>query len=183
MNNKPVKKQLKNLKFNLLSPEEIKKLAVAKIVTPELYDVDGYPVDGGLMALRLGAIDPGVRCRTCGGRLKECLGHPGVIELARPVLHIKYLQIIDLVLRSTCEACGDVLLDEKDIAASSGSACTTGSLEPSHVMRAMGLPYVLAHSSIRFSLSIYNTEKEIDTVIEVMPGIVDQLRKLSPYVK
>tara|TARA_Y100000034_G_scaffold77147_1_gene92684 strand:+ start:4132 stop:7584 length:3453 start_codon:yes stop_codon:yes gene_type:complete len=112
---KPIKKQLKSLKFNLLSPEEIKKLAVAKIVTPELYDVDGYPVDGGLMDLRLGAIDPGVRCRTCGGRLKECLGHPGVIELARPVLHIKYLQIIDLVLRSTCEACGKVLLDEKDL--------------------------------------------------------------------
>jgi cysteine desulfurase len=76
-----------------------------------------------------------------------------------------------------------LLLDEKEIAASSGSACTTGSLEPSHVMRAMGLPYVLAHSSIRFSLSVYNTEKEIDTVINVMPGIVDHLRKLSPYVK
>ena len=111
----PVKKQLKSLKFSLISPEEIKKLAVAKIVTPELYDVDGYPVDGGLMDLRLGAIDPGVRCRTCGGRLKECLGHPGVIELARPVLHVKYLQIIDLVLRGTCEACGKVLLSEKDL--------------------------------------------------------------------
>ncbi|MAH47815.1 hypothetical protein CMI37_18480 [Candidatus Pacearchaeota archaeon] len=113
--NRPIKKQLKALKFNLFSPEEIKKLAVAKIVTPELYDVDGYPVDGGLMDLRLGAIDPGVRCRTCGGRLKECLGHPGVIEMARPVLHIKYLQIIDIVLRSTCEACGKVLLEEKDM--------------------------------------------------------------------
>ena len=66
------------------------------------------------MDLRLGAIDPGVRCRTCGGRLKECLGHPGIIELARPILHIKYLKIIDIVLRSTCEACGKVLLDEKD---------------------------------------------------------------------
>ena len=112
---KPVRKQLNALKFSLLSPEQIKKLGVAKIVTPELYDVDGYPVDGGLMDLRLGAIDPGVRCRTCGGRLKECLGHPGIIELARPVLHIKYLQIVDLVLRSTCEACGKVLLEEKDL--------------------------------------------------------------------
>jgi DNA-directed RNA polymerase subunit A' len=113
---KPVKKQLKGMRFSLLSPEEIKKLSVAKIVTPELYDVDGYPVDGGLMDLRLGAIDPGVRCRTCGGRLKECLGHPGMIEMARPVIHIKYIQIIDLVLRSTCEACGKVLLsEEKDL--------------------------------------------------------------------
>jgi len=116
MNNQPVKKQISGLRFHLLSPEQIKKLAVAKIVTPELYDIDGYPVDGGLMDLRLGAIDPGVRCRTCGGRLKECLGHPGMIELARPTIHIKYLPIIDLVLRSTCEACGKVLIKEdKDL--------------------------------------------------------------------
>ena len=114
--NRPVKKKISGMSFHLLSPEQIKKLSVAKIVTPELYDVDGYPVDGGLMDLRLGAIDPGVRCRTCGGRLKECLGHPGIIELARPVVHIKYLPIIDLVLRSTCEACGKVLIkDEKDL--------------------------------------------------------------------
>ena len=93
----PVRKQIKEMTFCLLSPEKIKKLSVAKIVTPELYDVDGYPVDGGLMDLRLGAIDPGVRCRTCGGRLKECLGHPGLIELARPLIHIKYLPIIYLV--------------------------------------------------------------------------------------
>jgi len=108
----PIKKQVNELIFSLFSPEEIKKISVAKIVTPELYDVDGYPVDGGLMDLRMGAIDPGVRCRTCGGRLKECLGHPGMIELARPVLHIKYIQIIEQILRSTCEACGRILLDE-----------------------------------------------------------------------
>jgi DNA-directed RNA polymerase subunit A' len=112
----PIKKQISGMSFQLLSPEQIKKLSVAKIVTPELYDIDGYPVDGGLMDLRLGAVDPGVRCRTCGGRLKECLGHPGIIELARPVVHIKYLPIIDLVLRSTCEACGKVLIKEdKDL--------------------------------------------------------------------
>ena len=112
--NKPIKKQIGAIKFGLVSPEQIKKLAVAKVVTPELYDVDGYPVDGGLMDLRLGAIDPGVRCRTCGGRLKECLGHPGMIELARPLLHIKYLPLVHLVLRSTCEACGRVLLTEEE---------------------------------------------------------------------
>jgi cysteine desulfurase len=76
-----------------------------------------------------------------------------------------------------------LLLDEKNIAASSGSACTTGSLQPSHVMMAMGLPYTLAHSSIRFSFSRYNTEQDVDAVIEVMPGIIDNLRALSPYVK
>jgi DNA-directed RNA polymerase subunit A' len=109
-----VKKQIKALRFSLLSPERIKKISCAKIVTPELYDIDGFPVDGGIMDLRLGAIDPGVRCRTCGGRLKECLGHPGSIELARPVLHIKYIPLVELFLRSFCQNCGKLLLsDEK----------------------------------------------------------------------
>ncbi len=74
-----------------------------------------------------------------------------------------------------------MLLNKQGIAASSGSACTSGSLEPSHVMRAMGIPYTAAHGSIRFSLSRYTTAHEIDRVIQVMPGIVAQLRKLSPY--
>lgn len=76
-----------------------------------------------------------------------------------------------------------LLLDEKGIAASSGSACTSGSLEPSHVMKAMGIPYVFAHSSTRFSLSVYNTQQEIDATISAMPGIVKRLRELSPFVK
>ncbi|MGR9108409.1 MAG: aminotransferase class V-fold PLP-dependent enzyme, partial [Gammaproteobacteria bacterium] len=74
-----------------------------------------------------------------------------------------------------------MLLNKKGIAASSGSACTSGSLEPSHVMRAMDIPYTAAHGSIRFSLSRYNTMQEIERVIEVMPEIIAQLRKLSPY--
>ncbi len=72
-------------------------------------------------------------------------------------------------------------LNEYGICASSGSACTSGSLEPSHVMRAMGIPYTAVHGSIRFSLSRYNTDKDIDRVLEVMPGIVKDLRELSPY--
>lgn len=116
MNIKPVKKMLNELNFALLSPEQIKKISCAKIVTPELYDIDGYPVDGGLMDLRLGAIDPGVRCRTCGGRLKECLGHPGRIELARPIMHLKYIPIIETALRCFCHECGKLLLNEKELA-------------------------------------------------------------------
>ncbi len=72
-------------------------------------------------------------------------------------------------------------LNEYDICASSGSACTSGSLEPSHVLRAMGVPYTAVHGSIRFSLSRFNTEEEIDRVLEVMPGIVKELRQLSPF--
>jgi cysteine desulfurase len=75
-----------------------------------------------------------------------------------------------------------LLLNQQGIAASSGSACTSGSLEPSHVMRAMGIPYTAAHGTIRFSLSRYNTEEEVDRVIAAVPPIIAQAdRKLSPY--
>jgi cysteine desulfurase len=74
-----------------------------------------------------------------------------------------------------------LLLNQQGIAASSGSACTSGSLEPSHVMRAMGIPYTAAHGTIRFSLSRYNTEEEVDRVIAVVPPVIAKLRKLSPY--
>lgn len=76
-----------------------------------------------------------------------------------------------------------LLLDEFKICASSGSACTSGSLQPSHVLRAMGVPFTMAHGSIRFSLSIYNTDEEIDLVIEKVPPIIETLRSMSPYWK
>ncbi len=72
-------------------------------------------------------------------------------------------------------------LDEYGICASSGSACTSGSLEPSHVLHAMGVPFTALHGSIRFSLSRYNTEPEIDKVIGTLPLIIKELRMLSPY--
>lgn len=74
-----------------------------------------------------------------------------------------------------------LMLNELGICASSGSACTSGSLQPSHVLRAMGVPFTFAHGSIRLSLSVYNTEQEIDFVIEKFPIIIERLRGLSPY--
>jgi len=74
-------------------------------------------------------------------------------------------------------------LSDAGIAASSGSACTSGSLEPSHVIRAMGVPFMAAHGSIRFSLSRYNTEQDIDYVLEKLPPIIRKLRALSPFGK
>src|SRR3989339_1191305 len=112
---KPISKKIGMIRFALFSPEQIKKISTAKIVTPELYDIDGYPVDGGLMDLRLGAVDPGVRCRTCGGRLKECLGHPGRIDLARSVIHLKYVPLIEMGLRCFCHKCGKLLLADKNL--------------------------------------------------------------------
>lgn len=73
------------------------------------------------------------------------------------------------------------MLDRESICASSGSACTSGSLDPSHVLTAMGLPYTILHGSIRFSLSRFNTPEEIQYVLAVMPGIVEKLRALSPF--
>lgn len=74
-----------------------------------------------------------------------------------------------------------MLLDMFGICASSGSACTTGSLEPSHVLRAMGIPYTAAHGAIRFSLSRYNTMDEVDFVLEKLPPVIARLRDISPY--
>ncbi|KKK64201.1 hypothetical protein LCGC14_2986620, partial [marine sediment metagenome] len=79
---------------------------------------------------------------------------------------------------------GEALLlamDKYNIAASTGSACASGSLQPSHVLRAMGVPFTSIHGSVRFSLSIYNTEEEIDYVLQVLPEIVEKLRRLSPF--
>ena len=72
-------------------------------------------------------------------------------------------------------------LSSHGICASSGSACTSGSLEPSHVLRAMHVPFTAIHGSVRFSLSRYNTADEVDRVVEVFPTIVENLRRLSPY--
>lgn len=76
-----------------------------------------------------------------------------------------------------------LMMDEFGICASSGSACTSGSLQPSHVLRAMGIPFTMAHGSIRFSLSVYNTGEEVDFVLEKLPPIIETLRGMSPYWK
>jgi len=108
-------KKIEAIIFGVFSPKLIKKVAAAKIVNYELYDKEGYPVDGGLMDVRLGVIDPGLRCKTCGGKLKRCIGHFGYLELARPIVHVKYVSTILDFLRATCRECGRVLADEEKI--------------------------------------------------------------------
>ena len=109
-------KKVKSIVFGIFSPKIVKQMASAKIVTPELYDKEGYPVDGGLMDIRLGVIDPGLKCRTCGSKLKECVGHFGYIELARPIIHIKFVPILFNILRCTCRECSRVLIPKNKIA-------------------------------------------------------------------
>ncbi len=110
-----INRQVRSIVFGMFSPKMIKKMASAKIVTPELYDKEGYPVDGGLMDTRLGVIDPGLRCKTCSSKLKECIGHFGYIELARPIIHVKFVNIILTLLRSICRDCSRILIPRNKI--------------------------------------------------------------------
>ncbi len=101
--------------FGLLSPEEIRKLSAARIITADTYDEDGLPISSGLMDQKLGTIEPGQRCATCGNRVGECPGHFGHIELARPVLHVGFARKILKILRAVCRKCSRVLLTEDQI--------------------------------------------------------------------
>ncbi|MFI5412779.1 MAG: DNA-directed RNA polymerase subunit A', partial [Candidatus Micrarchaeales archaeon] len=107
-----------HIRFTTISPEMIKRMSVAKLIVPDTYNEDGYPIDGGLVDQRLGVIDPGLKCKTCGGRAKTCPGHFGHIELVRPVVHPEFAKTIYLLLQSTCFQCKRLLLTEtavKDI--------------------------------------------------------------------
>jgi DNA-directed RNA polymerase subunit A' len=104
-------KRIKGLQFAFLSPDEIRRMSGVKIITADTYDDDGYPIEMGLMDLHLGVIEPNLRCRTCGGRVNECPGHFGIIELAMPVIHVGYAKEIKRLLQSTCRACGRMLPD------------------------------------------------------------------------
>ncbi|MEM2909306.1 MAG: DNA-directed RNA polymerase subunit A' [Candidatus Bilamarchaeaceae archaeon] len=105
---------LDKIRFSIFSPEIVRKMSAAKIVIPDTYDDDGYPIDGGLVDTRLGVVDPGLRCKTCGGRVKECPGHFGHIELVRPVIHVEFVKHIYHVLKSTCPNCHK-LISEKPL--------------------------------------------------------------------
>ncbi|MBR9679122.1 MAG: DNA-directed RNA polymerase subunit A' [Nanoarchaeota archaeon] len=105
--------KVNSITFKIMSPELVRTHAVVNIINPELYDVDGYPIEGGLMDPRMGVIDPGIRCRTCGGKVKECTGHFGTIELARPVIHYEFNEMIYNILRGTCQCCGRLMVDDE----------------------------------------------------------------------
>ncbi len=109
-------KRIGRIKFGLLAPKEIRRMSVVKVITADTYDDDGFPIDMGLMDQRLGVIDPGLRCKTCGNRPGACPGHMGHIELAAPVVHVGYTKLIKKILLSICkgENCGRVKLTEKE---------------------------------------------------------------------
>ena len=106
--------RIKSIGFRMLSPEMIKKMARVRIVNSELYDADGYPIEGGVMDPRLGVIDPGLYCRTCNSGIGDCLGHFGYLELARPIIHVLYVKHVYEMLKIICQKCS-ALMAETDI--------------------------------------------------------------------
>ena len=105
-------KEISSIRFGLMNPEEYRDMSATKVITADTYDDDGFPIDMGLMDPRLGVIDPGLECKTCGKHSGQCNGHFGHIELAAPVIHVGFTKLIRRLLRGTCRNCSRLLLDE-----------------------------------------------------------------------
>ena len=103
--------KIKGLTFSVISPEMVKNMATVRIVSSDLYDADGYPIEGGVMDPRMGVVDPGLACRTCGGNLDDCNGHFGYLELARPIIHVLYTKQIATLLKIVCRSLFEFELD------------------------------------------------------------------------
>ncbi|UCF50150.1 MAG: DNA-directed RNA polymerase subunit A' [Thermoplasmatales archaeon] len=110
-----ITKKIGAISFSLLSPNEIRKMSATKVITADTYDDDGFPIAMGLMDPRLGVVEPGLRCKTCGLRVgkDKCPGHFGHIDLAMPVIHVGLVKSIRDSLRASCRGCGKILLTEK----------------------------------------------------------------------
>ncbi|MFH0837113.1 MAG: DNA-directed RNA polymerase subunit A' [Candidatus Aenigmatarchaeota archaeon] len=104
------------IEFGIFSPKHIKDMSAVKIEQPELYDADGFPIESGLCDPRLGVVDPGLRCRTCGGIIGQCLGHFGHLELTKPVVNPLYGKKIFQVLLSICRKCSRPLVSDEEFA-------------------------------------------------------------------
>src|SRR6056297_2919428 len=107
-------KEIHRLSFGLMDPEEYREMSATKVITADTYDDDGFPIDMGLMDPRLGVIDPGLECKTCGKHSGSCNGHFGHIELAAPVIHVGFSKLIRRLLRGTCRECSRLCLTEDE---------------------------------------------------------------------
>ncbi len=110
-----VPKKIKGIEFNLLSPKEKRAISATKIITADTYDDDGFPIDMGLMDPHLGVIEPGLRCKTCGGRVDKCPGHFGHIDLSMPIIHVGYAKTVWRIMQCTCRKCGELLISKENI--------------------------------------------------------------------
>lgn len=112
-------KKIENVKFTIFSPEMVRKMSEIRVIVPDTYNEDGYPIDDGLMDQRMGVIDPGLRCKTCGGTVHNCPGHFGHIDLVRPIIHSEFARIVTYALKMTCSSCSRILvkkeIDEEEV--------------------------------------------------------------------
>ncbi len=175
---KPIYKYIEKIEFGLMSPKMIEGMAKAKIVTPELYDKEGYPVDGGLMDVRLGVIDPGLRCKTDGQKLKESFGHFGYLELARPVVHIAFVDIVLDLLRCTCRSCGRILIPKEKVKAFS-DLLDKITLEQGLNERRDKIKLIIA-SLKTINKCPYCKAKQQKIIIEKPTTIMEEERRISP---
>ncbi len=107
--------KIMGIEFGLLSPKIIQKMSSVSVTSSELYDIDGFPIDGGLADLRLGVTDPGLACKTCNNTIRDCPGHFGHLELARPVFNVKTVQYVYSIINATCNSCGRILIPEASL--------------------------------------------------------------------
>lgn len=106
-----LRKKITGIEFRILNPQMTRKMSSLEIRTPETYDKDGYPMEGGLMDPHLGVINPGLRCKTCGQRMKFCPGHFGSLELVRPVVHSEFGKKLEQLMHASCQSCGKIVLE------------------------------------------------------------------------
>jgi len=110
-----LQKNIGGIKFTIFSPSVVRSYSVVEITAPETYDRDGLPVPGGLMDPRLGTLEPGQKCATCGNTSAKCPGHFGHIELAEPIIHVAFVDDIYAILQTTCRVCHKIILNEETI--------------------------------------------------------------------
>jgi len=108
-------KRVGGLKFGLMAPEMIRKMSVLEIKSAELYDKDGFPVEGGLMDPHLGVVEHGRKCKTCGQTMDKCSGHFGHLELIRPIIHVGFYKRVDILLNISCGECGKLVFSNDEI--------------------------------------------------------------------
>ena len=108
-----IPKRIEAIKFTLMDPNEIRKMSSVEVKTADTYKDDGHPFKQGLMDPKMGVIDPGVRCETCGNKHDECPSHFGHIALELPVMHIGFTNLIKTALKCTCNTCSKILLHDK----------------------------------------------------------------------
>ncbi len=109
------KKKIQAIQFLVMGPQLIRKMSALEIKTPDTYDKDGYPMEGGLMDPHLGVINPGLRCKTCGQKMKYCPGHFGSLELVRPVIHSEFGRRLEILMHASCQHCGRLSLPEEKL--------------------------------------------------------------------